>query len=67
MWCTSSRRRSTFHHPSLVVDQVDIKPLLSARDLDVQLRADLSVADHISQSYAAATTTSVNSINYDHR
>ena len=34
--------------PSLVVDQVDIKPSLNVRDLGVQLRADLSVADHVS-------------------
>ena len=47
MWCTSSHRRSSFDQPSLVVDQVDIKPSLSVRDLGVQLRADLSVADHV--------------------
>ena len=46
MWCTSSHHRSPFDQPSLVVDQVDIKPSLSVRDLGVQLRADLSVADH---------------------
>ena len=48
MWCTSSRRRFSFDQPSLVVDQVDIKPSLSVRDHGVQIRADLSVADHVS-------------------
>ena len=48
MWCTSSRRRSSFDQPSLVIDQVDIKPSLSVRDLGVQLRAELSVADLVS-------------------
>ena len=48
MWCTASRRRSSFDQPSLVVDQVVIKPSLSVRDLGIQLRADLSVADHVS-------------------
>ena len=47
MWCTTSRRYSSFNQPSLVVDQVVIKPSLSIRDLAVQLRADLSVADHV--------------------
>ena len=47
MWCTSSRRRSSFNQLSLVVDQVDITPSLSIRDLGVQLRADLSVANHV--------------------
>ena len=48
MWCTSSRLHSSFDQPLLVVDQVDIKPSLSVRDLGVQLCANLSVADHVS-------------------
>ena len=48
MWCTSSRRRFSFHQPPLVAYQVVIKPSLSVRDLGVQLWADLSVADHVS-------------------
>ena len=47
MWCTSSRRRSSFDEPSLVVDQVIIKPSLSIEDLGVQLHANLSIADHV--------------------
>ena len=48
IWCTSSRRRSSFDQPSLIVDQVVIKSSLSIRELSVQLRADLSVANHVS-------------------
>ena len=43
MWCTSSRRRSSFDQPRRRPE----KPSLSIRDLGVQLRADLSVADHV--------------------
>ena len=48
MWCTSSRRRSSFEQPSLIIDQIVIKPSLGVRNLGVQLRADLSVANRIS-------------------
>ena len=48
IWCTSSRHLSSFDQSSLVVDQVDIRPSLSVRDLGVQFRADQSVADHVS-------------------
>ena len=67
MWCISSRRRSLFDQPSLVVDQVDIKPSLSVRDLGVQLRVDLSVADHVSAVIRSGYYNTVNSVNYDHR
>ena len=67
MWYNSSRRRFSFDQPPFVVDQVDIKPSLSVRDLGVQLRTDLSVADHVSAVIRSGYYNAVNSVNYDHR
>ena len=47
MWCSSARRASTFDQPSLTIGHSTISPSNVVRDLGVQLRANLSVADQV--------------------
>ena len=47
MWCSSARRAGTFDQPSLTIGHLTISPSNVVHDLEVQLRADLSVADQV--------------------
>ena len=49
MWCSSARKASTFDQPSFTIGHSTISPSNVVRDLEVQLRADLSVTNQVSK------------------
>ena len=49
MWCSSAIRAGTFDQPSLIIGHSTNSPSNVVRDLGVQLRGDLSVADQVSK------------------
>ena len=48
MWCATSRRATAFKCPSFQIGQSVIQPTSSVRNLDVQLRSDLTINDQVS-------------------